>query len=602
MATTPGSPTSTTMPSGLTTLTEIHKLEERYPFKEEELEVLVRCHDNLQQETDKNDFLLKLALASPYSHYFLPGNEMRSRVEWIENHVLPQGLANELRAAISADAFVDYANQGSSKSLERFLEGVADTGRRGAKEALKVLYDIGGGGGDGEAKASDLVDVTLRLAVASDVLEEPNYNKEEVLARLQDIDEVVRSVSLSLVSRAAAHPEEKEAGVGSGSLVLRQPFIAWAEDTYPMFSAPLSTFVHNLLFHGHSYPPSRIPFVVPRLDHASDVLLNRNKPLALTALSLASPNLGGKVSALKVMPLERHKQEGTVRRLLTCFVFLPILFLNNNQWHRLYSSETNGRSFNRLEWSLLGYGGPTMLVVKSNDNNNKIQQKKVPAVLGAYIPVPWRQSRDFYGDADFFLFQLSPNVQIFRAVGPQRNYMYIHSRHVHGPVNGHIEGTSTPHGIGFGGCYEKPRFFIPESFEHCSGDFLDRTYESGNLLPADSLERFEIGALEVWGVGGDAVISEALRQRAEYRERTDTFRRDATSVHDKSFLAKDMQSGLIEGSKLFAHQKDTRGSHKFRVDDKHGGYVVDHKVDEERPGRSVLAEATVPETGQEVDM
>ena len=37
---------------------------------------------------------------------------------------------------------MEYANQGEEKSLERFLEGIADTGRRGTKEALRVLFRL----------------------------------------------------------------------------------------------------------------------------------------------------------------------------------------------------------------------------------------------------------------------------------------------------------------------------------------------------------------------------------------------------------------------------------------------------------------------------
>ena len=92
-------------------VTDIHKLrklQERYPFTEEELEILVRCHED---ETEQ-DFLLKFARASPYQFFFLPGDELKDRVNWIEDHILPPGFPNQLHAAISVDPFVQYANQG----------------------------------------------------------------------------------------------------------------------------------------------------------------------------------------------------------------------------------------------------------------------------------------------------------------------------------------------------------------------------------------------------------------------------------------------------------------------------------------------------------
>lgn len=94
--------------------------------------------------------------------------------------------------------------------------------------------------------------------------------------------------------------------------------------------------------------------------------------------------------------------------------------------------------------------------------------------------------------------------------------MYLHSDHGSIPCHG------LPHGLGFGGNLDKPRLFIPETFEQCSADFFDKTFHSGELLSQDAMERFEIQILEVWGVGGDAVISQALQDRAEHRERSDT--------------------------------------------------------------------------------
>ncbi|KAL3907929.1 MAG: hypothetical protein SGARI_003302 [Bacillariaceae sp.] len=146
----------------LTTLSQIHKLEERYPFNEEELEILVRCYDKIRDAPEAGgDFLENLALSSPYTYFFLPGDEMHDRVAWLENHILPMGFPSKLRAAISADAFVTYANEGQDKNLERFLEGIADTGRRGPKEALRVLYEIVG---DDQMEAADeLLDLQMHL-------------------------------------------------------------------------------------------------------------------------------------------------------------------------------------------------------------------------------------------------------------------------------------------------------------------------------------------------------------------------------------------------------------------------------------------------------
>jgi hypothetical protein len=264
----------------ITTLTQIHKLEERYPFNEEELEILVRCHDQMGERTNE-DFLLSLALASPFAYYFLPGDEMRARVTWIENMILPMGFASQFRAAISADPFVTYANEGESKSLERFLEGVADTGRRGPKEALRVLYDIV----VDFPTAEEIIDVCFRLVIACDALTAPTLDKKAYLQRVQGAETAIEPLVRSLASAS------KEV------TITKICFVEWAEKTLPMLSSPLSTFVHHLIFHQIPYPATRLHYMHPQLADHSDIFNNHSDgvdPLLLS-LSLTSLDLSGKV-------------------------------------------------------------------------------------------------------------------------------------------------------------------------------------------------------------------------------------------------------------------------------------------------------------------
>ena len=147
---------------------QINKLAERYPFDEEELEQLIRCHSALLDTKNADTFLTKIALSSPYSYFFLPGNEMRRRIELIEDKILPFGFGSCIRAAMSVDLFVDCANEGDL-SLERFLEGVADCGQRGHKDALRVIWDCCSYLGEFEDKLdpAKIVDLCYRLAFAA---------------------------------------------------------------------------------------------------------------------------------------------------------------------------------------------------------------------------------------------------------------------------------------------------------------------------------------------------------------------------------------------------------------------------------------------------
>jgi hypothetical protein len=122
---------------------------------------------------------------------------------------------------------------------------------------------------------------------------------------------------------------------------------------------------------------------------------------------------------------------------------------------------------------------------------------------------------------------------------------------------------------------ENPRLFFPESLMGCSAGVVDRTYASGSLVPNEALEKFEIEDLEVWAVGGVAVIEQALAKQDEYRQCQHVAITDAASLRDKAFVLSDFSSGLME-SKLFKHKDQTRGRHEFLVDDQHGGYKLEH--------------------------
>jgi len=271
----------------MTSLAELKLLEERYPFNEEELEILLRGHQAVVDTANEDSFIMKLALGSPYSFFFLPDDEMRNRAEFIENNVLPMGFDSEFRAAVSADAFVNYANQGQELPFERFLEGIADAGRRGPKEASVILYDI-----LAEPTPEQIIDLAFRLSIAADVFVKPMLNKTVVANMLANSTKACEPLVKSLTEACENKPLDKEV------------FVRWADHTAPMLSAVLSTFVHNMLFHGRPYPISRVPYLRPVLDHVSDIFVGQDATL-LFPLSVASFNFNGKVCDLVLMSLWR---------------------------------------------------------------------------------------------------------------------------------------------------------------------------------------------------------------------------------------------------------------------------------------------------------
>ena len=270
---------------------QLHKLEERYPFSTDELEILIRCHGNLEKgvEDHTSSYLLKLATASPFAYYFLPGDEMKTRVTWIEDHILPLGFPSQLRAGISSDAFVSYANEGEDLGLERFLEGIADTGRRGTKESLRMLYSCA----PDMPSAEELVDLCCRLALACDALKSSNLDESAYLKRVEALENYAEPMvkSLKSVCRNEANAIQKKA------------FIEWADKTFPLFSSPFATFIHHLIFHRMPFPENRLPYSHSLLLESSGIFNSKSaEVLLLLPLTLASRNFsGGKVRKCSIV-------------------------------------------------------------------------------------------------------------------------------------------------------------------------------------------------------------------------------------------------------------------------------------------------------------
>lgn len=184
-----------------------------------------------------------------------------------------------------------------------------------------------------------------------------------------------------------------------------------------------------------------------------------------------------------------------------------------------------------------------------------IRAAKSGGIFGAFTSSAWKESKDFYGNSDCFLYQTEPSLGIYRPRGMDRNFMYCNSA---ARSKGYDQ---LAHGIGFGGSTNSPRLYVSETFEDCIASASDTTFEPGPLLPDNEHGRsqriFDVETLEVWGCGGDAVVEEALGARVKTREIIDANIRKAKKV-DKAAFLDDFNSGLIE-SKAFKHREEIRG-------------------------------------------
>ena len=182
-------------------------------------------------------------------------------------------------------------------------------------------------------------------------------------------------------------------------------------------------------------------------------------------------------------------------------------------------------------------------------------------IFGAFTASPWKESKDFYGNHDCFLYQLLPKTAVYRPSGNGSNFMYCNS---FARSKGYDQQS---HGIGFGGTVDQPRLFIAESFDNCRAANQDLTFEKGPLLNTSVGDSyFEIDNLEVWGVGGTQVVEQALGARTRQRGIRDAAIQKARKV-DKAAFLDDFKSGLIE-SKAFVHREQIRGREEACIDDK----------------------------------
>ena len=96
------------------------------------------------------------------------------------------------------------------------------------------------------------------------------------------------------------------------------------------------------------------------------------------------------------------------------------------EWTRLYTSEENGLSFNRVCHHILGYRGPTVLLIRDFDG----------AVFGFFTSEAWKEANAFYGSSECFLFRLFPSfVEARPKMSGAQHYMYLN-----------VKGFSLPHG------------------------------------------------------------------------------------------------------------------------------------------------------------
>eukprot|EP01038_Epipyxis_sp_PR26KG_P016805 gene16805-23004_t len=205
-------------------------------------------------------------------------------------------------------------------------------------------------------------------------------------------------------------------------------------------------------------------------------------------------------------------------------------------WKKLYTTEKDGLSFNRIVHHVLGYKGPTCLLIKCRD--------EAGTVLGAYTNDHWKDQNRFFGSGSNILFTIHPRIRIYRSKASSNgSYQWLNTK-----------SYGLPHGMGFGGSAEGTgfRLFIPDTLEHCVARSSCPTYESGLLVREAN---FEIDYLEIWGCGGDEIVLGGLKAQAKEREIVDENIRKARQVDKAQFFNNEFDNEFLL-SNTMSHNKN----------------------------------------------
>ena len=274
----------------------------------------------------------------------------------------------------------------------------------------------------------------------------------------------------------------------------RSQFIEWTTSTFPQLYAAVATLFHSILLP--NLANGKTPVLrVPKFDKPSAILTMNEVSLALMS----------------------EKFQG--------------------HWRRLYNNLDDGSSFELLQKSLIGYQGPTTILIQTTRGE----------VFGYFTECPWKLSSKwfgapgsnvshFYDNADSFLFTLVPNVHIYPATGCGKWYQYLHIPASH--------QSQQMKGLCIGGIASNcPRIHLTTDLNHCKATSIDSTYENGLLLH-EGHHFFDAGVIEVYATSVIDVHYKRNQSMGQLQtDMAESHRIHIATVDKTQFL--DMVSGFI---------------------------------------------------------
>jgi len=279
---------------------DIKYLGDRVPFGDGELRRLYRCYYALEELPPKERLSF---LSDWFFHADLTATEEQRDerallMQVVEAKMLPIGFGNRLYATAflkKGEASIyedetrftveeevgDNDNQKNAEppgdeytrmtKLEQFFEGLSNCGRRGTKNAIKVLVECCEAvsvaeGEDPLIRANELIQVTYRIALGAAFLASANKSKDEEddednnMMRFLPADDKLSQQELeSFASSIVDHRNTRRVRSGdpplpSGEemLVSEEDVLSWVNDEVPLLASTLSTFIWRIFSPGRS--------------------------------------------------------------------------------------------------------------------------------------------------------------------------------------------------------------------------------------------------------------------------------------------------------------------------------------------------------------
>jgi hypothetical protein len=479
---------------------------------------------------------------------------------------------------------------------------------------------------DNELCSSDVIEFCFETASLLHYSTLPNENGDLFNLQSMEINEsreieteatIVRSLTCSLneyVKKAREH-EHNFAGYGvvaqhnnsnttssnneaDDGCISKREFSEWQRKIVPDLLCCSTVRMFEVLFFPPELPPHLSPqnkgCLLRKYDRPFPILVSSRQFNTKTATAMKANGTDLIPITSPVFGSNIKRKDATISAVATTLLSPPIFVFTSisttkfgEKWCRLYAGAEDGWTFQKLEHAIIGYDGPTLLVIKAS---SKQQQETV--TLGAYTAAKWeRNKRDFFGLSDCFLFQLVPTLRVLKSLPKMGtrggHYMYFHST-----TNTHNVNPSKKdelaEGLGFGGTVRHPRLFVDCHLEECRASSQDTSFEEGHIGVTPSADPFSstfspsggastssklhIESLEVYAVGDYETIKKGFQAQNHYRDISDATLRNARTVDKAAFLGDMRNNGVVE-NKTFAHrgQVDGRAAGCLKDDGKSNG-------------------------------